>query len=629
VNRNHWFFKQSVTADDMNRADSATEGYARAHHLETEEPFGIVSGYTVAETAGMNIEVSGASVAYDRNGRRIVPTTVPLTQAINLASDGGSTGVVTPGNERWISVFARGGRKFSDPATDGNTLAVRATSIEVLNALGDADHPAGAYDGTAAKEAGIDKFYIVAGTEDTVGYASRPALIDDGVLICDIRLTYGLTTLTVVNLAFDRRQNLVSEGVAATAGFRDIYAGLGPLVGSQQVPIGGLTQPPLIVGLSSGMLFRVTNGAGFFYNAGLEPSDKAYRRFKIGTVYVEVAPSNVSNPRRDLIVVDGDGGVRVVTGTPAPLAVPPSVPAGTIALAEVFIYPSTANTLTAPILRRGFRRLPYPHSTVTGILEGCRIGYSWASGTTALPYIESKYNKVAFRGEVVEFAGGVTFTADADQDANPLAVSTTAMRAFYFYVCRNQFHEASKQSVTVLMSMTLPHPETGHPIVNLRTSFMQAVPKEEALLIGVGWTHSGTLIMPTVQGADGWFYPQLTLLQPLTTVPNVGTAIVFPSAPGTPFVDQVLLKVVLTPDASSGTNMFLCPYSNPEAGANILRLLSHGPLAGGHILDVAEVTAPAPGGGLYMYSTGAGTWAVMPVGYHLNLPRVNWGGLAV
>lgn len=619
-----WYFRQSVGEADMDFLDNATESAIEKGFSEGEQPFGIVSGYTVAPTAGMNIEVTGTSVAYDRQGRRIAPSVSTITQSIATATDGGSTAVVTAGNERWVSIFARAGRRFTEPATDGNAIAVRKYALEALNALGDTDHPAGAYDGVAAKEAGINLFYVVVGTEDSVGSAARPALIDDGVLVADIRLMNGLSTLTLVNIFLDRRQNLVSSTVSGTAGFRDLYAGLGPLAGSQQVGHGGLSLPPVVQGQSGAMVFRVSNGAGYFYNAGLEPSEKAYRRFNIGTAYVAVQPADGSNPRRDLLVVNADGAVRVVTGTVAPLAVPPTVPPNTVPLAEVMIFPGTTSTLTAPIMRRGFRRLPYPYSTMTGILEGCRIGYDWISGATAGPYIQSIQNKVAFNGEVLEFAGGTAFTAAGDQDAVPGSVGT--MVPFYFYVCRNEYHDGTNQSAIVLMSMTVPHPDTGHPIVNLRSPSMRAVPKEDALLIGVGWSHTSNLIMPVVSTDDGWFYPQLPLYQILTTVPTTGTPVIFPSAPVTLFVDQVLLKVVVTPHATAPTNLIICPYSNPDAGANVLRTLAHGPAAGGITVDVGEIKVPAPGGGLYVYSPGGATWGLMPMGYHLSLPRISFGG---
>lgn len=626
MDRISWYFRQSVTEGDMDFIDNATESAIEKAFSESQHPFGVVSGYLVAPAAGLNIEVTGTSVAYDKQGRRISPSVATITQSIATATDGGSTAVGSGGNERWLSVFARAGRRFTDPATDGNSLAVRKYALEVLNALGDTDHPAGAYNGVTAKEAGVNLFYLVVGAENAFGFASRPALIEDGVLIADIRLTNGLTTLTTANIFTDRRQVLVAADVGALLSARDSFSG--PFAG---VAFGnlryGVTAEAEIAQTAS-MSLEVFGGAG--YAADHDAStDRVYRRFRFDqAVGVPVQPADPTFHRYDLLVVNGLNELRVKPGIAGDNS-PPGLDSGEVALAELRVVAGATNTLSCPFIRRQGRLLPYPFSTMTGIIEGCRLGWNWVGGaaTAADLFIASKQNKIAFRGEVVEFEGGIddnslfTTVATSDLNSNPYGTlpSGANIQPYYIYACRKQFYVNGLHvgPVSIVESLTPPDVTTGHASAVMLSdgTVKRFIQPEDSLLIGIGWVNSGGRV-PVLATDDGWFRPLLNNMTAL--VPSVGASTVqLPASPATVLVDRVLVRVQSVSSVSSTVSWGVGTANQPgstkslvtvSADVNAPRFSQHG-----------HFDLHAEGG--WIYTSGSGV-SVFPVAWRLKVPRI-------
>ncbi len=628
MHRIAWYFKQPVTHEDMDFADDSTETFARDALKEGEQPFGVVTGYTVTPGSGLTFTVGGTDcVAYDQAGRRIRPTTFPLTQSCATATDGGSTAVSSGGNERWISIFALGGRKFSEAATDGNGDSVRKLSTECLNELGDSEHPAGAYDGVAALEAGVDRFYVVAGTEAAIGSALRPSLLEEGVLIADLHLVNGQTTLTTKDILVDRRQVLNPLWLQVDQSNRDLYYTAGG-------PGYGVTaESTQIIGTAS-LHIQVQGGRGYTYHPpGSPPHDRNYIRWGFDNLTVHNVPVKASSGgRQDLLVVDYNNQLRVLLGTEGS-NVPPVATGGQVALAEIQALPSTSVTTGWPIVRRSFRRLPYPYSTMTGIIEGCRLQWTWqALSESADIMLRSTKNKIAFDGEVVEFSGGyqddgvtpVYSSVWQDTSADPFSSFAGSLnRPYFIYACRNQFYYAGFEygPVVLVESMNGPNSSTGHPLVDLGGP-RGTIPLTDAVLIGVGWVRAGTgQRMPVTMSDDGWFTIGIETIVPAISGPG---NVLLPGAPVTSLCDLARVRVQADTSAVSTTGLKVSIASHGEF--SMMTFLAPA-TAFADSMSVGEAIFPAAGGYVYAEPLNASSsFLLIPMAFHMALPRIQFGG---
>jgi len=217
VNRKDFYFKQKVTEAELDAAFDDVELALRA--LVTDLDFdGISYGLDVIQQPSPNLTVQvAAGGAYDQAGRRI---TIATTQNLDLAVDESAlnTAVVTPGNERWLSIFLEFDRALSVPRVDGNSVTVyfhRSDSF-VLN--------------------------VASGGEATIGAATRPPLRGDQLLLADVRLVNGQTTIVTANISTTRRElrtydsSLLTSGTAEyayeTARTRTVRIPFGAVVGT-------------------------------------------------------------------------------------------------------------------------------------------------------------------------------------------------------------------------------------------------------------------------------------------------------------------------------------------------------------------------------------------------------------
>jgi hypothetical protein len=633
MNRIAWYFKQPVTFEDMDYADDGTEGYQRSSFVEQELSYGVVTGYTITAGAGLTFVCSGVDcVAYDKAGRRIRPIVFPITQSFATATDGGSTAVASAGNERWVSVFAKGGRKFTDAATDGNGLSVRKTATECLNALGDADHPVGAYDGTAAKEAGVDKFYIAVGVEGAIGTALRPGLLDDAVLLADFHLVNGQTTLTAKDILVDRRQVMKPLWLQIDQANRDLYF-------QASGASFGVTAESNIFGTTT-LHLQVQGGRGYTYRPPLGGQDRGYVRWGFDNLTIHNVPVKASaTGRQDLLVVDYYNQLRVLLGTEGS-NVPPTATGGQVALAEIQAMPGTTATTDWPVVRRSFRRMPYPYSTMTGIVEGCRLQWIWASGSSYVDImVRSPKNKIAFNGEVVEFDGGYEdgvlpltpkyWFLGQDSTANPFGSTAGPVnRPYFIYACRNQFWLGGNEysPICLLESGNSPDSNTGHPQVDLGGP-RGVIPAADAVLIGVGWIRANTnQRMHVTQTDDGWFTPSVASnsTASVQVSPTAGSMQIA-ATPSTSLCDQVRVQVIAITSSTFGAGVLISLSGHEETN---MRSFFTAPVPlGGSTQSLGEVTLSAVGG--YVYTELLNPAAVVylvPSGYHVTLPKVTFGG---
>jgi hypothetical protein len=180
ANRRDFFFRQKVTEAELDAAFAELENADRALASDFGH-VGVTAGMAVTQQVSPNltVQVSGPGVVYDQTGQRIA---IPSTQTVNCAvdEDGLNTAVVGGTNSRILSIFAEFNRVLSDPRVDGNAATVYFVRAESFT------------------------FNVAAGTESASPVA--PALRGDQILLADITLAYGASSIVNGNISTTRRQ---------------------------------------------------------------------------------------------------------------------------------------------------------------------------------------------------------------------------------------------------------------------------------------------------------------------------------------------------------------------------------------------------------------------------------------
>lgn len=205
--RRNYYFNQLVADGELD---------AGFNELEKADRFmvadfglvGIAANATLTEhspSPNLTLDVSGSGIIYDQQGRRI---SIPSLQVVDVSVDSNavSTAVTTPGNEKWISVFAKFKRVLSDPRIDGNSNTVYFVDDESF------------------------EFVVVQGAEAAIGVATRPALLADGILLGDCRRVQGDTTVDNAKISSQSGSGLFSttrrqDAFVLTAGSYKVRAG--------------------------------------------------------------------------------------------------------------------------------------------------------------------------------------------------------------------------------------------------------------------------------------------------------------------------------------------------------------------------------------------------------------------
>lgn len=179
-----FYFKQIVTQSVMDWVFEQAE-LADKNMMADFLSVGITEGFEVNQNnlgADMSVDILQGA-AYSTEGQRINNTTPLTNQSCSVDEYGVDTTVQTVGNEKWISVFARFTRNLEDPAIDGNGLEVYTRQYEDV------------------------EFIIRQAAEATSGTATQPALLEGAVLLADIKLSYGQTTIQTSHIDSSRRQD--------------------------------------------------------------------------------------------------------------------------------------------------------------------------------------------------------------------------------------------------------------------------------------------------------------------------------------------------------------------------------------------------------------------------------------
>jgi len=183
ADRRNYYHLQVVTEDEL---DQGFTGLEQADwNLASDVGItGIISGATPVQHApapNLTIDLDGPARGYDGLGRRVF---IGTDQVVDCSVDllGVATQVQTPGNERYISLFARFARNLQDERTDGNSQQVYFVEDESFEIV------------------------VRAAPEAPVGAGTRVGLLDEELLVCDIKLIHGTTEILDADILVDRRQ---------------------------------------------------------------------------------------------------------------------------------------------------------------------------------------------------------------------------------------------------------------------------------------------------------------------------------------------------------------------------------------------------------------------------------------
>lgn len=198
MDRFNWFFRQKVTEAELDAGFDAVERALFRIALDWGV-VGITTGAEVSERAGtpnLSVDIAGPATIYDQDGQRI---SWSATQNLSVSVDESSTSTVvaTPGNEKWLSIFAEFTRVQSDPRTDGTGAPILFNQAEGYT------------------------LSVVQGAEAAIGLAVRPSLEADRILLADVRLINGQTQVLNADISTSRREDafvLTVGGTTARAG---------------------------------------------------------------------------------------------------------------------------------------------------------------------------------------------------------------------------------------------------------------------------------------------------------------------------------------------------------------------------------------------------------------------------
>lgn len=182
ANKYHTYFGQIITNSELNEIfDSLFVEVDR--FIQDFGYRGIVTGGNVAQHSPTNlsVDIDGPTIVYDQEANRMAfasLTNVPLS----LDENGAATPVVGSLNEKWLSLFMEFVSTPTDPRTDdlGDTVYFKDVESYRIN--------------------------VVQGSEAAIGTPTKPALRADQILIADVLLGYGVTSIVNAKISDARSE---------------------------------------------------------------------------------------------------------------------------------------------------------------------------------------------------------------------------------------------------------------------------------------------------------------------------------------------------------------------------------------------------------------------------------------
>lgn len=302
MNRHDWYYKQQVTQSEMDELETYTEDAMRDMARDLYGT-GIVAGWTVQQHAPANLSVDVTpGKGWDFSGLRVATS---ATQVVDCSKDknGASTTVTASGREKWLSILAYFVRVPSDPRVDGSGGTVYFRQLEGC------------------------VFRVVQGAESAAP-AVRPAKPSDGgLLLADVKLSYGTAAITSAMIDTSRRDSLVPHtasdiqvvdegsrfaGADVEAVLAEIDAAADAHTALTTAAHGGLAPSSHVGAAGSAHGIATASVAGFMsaadkskldgVAAGAQPNQNAFGRVKAGATTI-----NAATPVDTVEIVAGTG----------------------------------------------------------------------------------------------------------------------------------------------------------------------------------------------------------------------------------------------------------------------------------------------------------------------------------
>lgn len=197
MNRFDWYFGQYVSQAEMDEAFWWAE--VADHGISVDSGLvGILDAFGVTEhapTPDLTVDIGGPGAAYDRTGQRCALADVVTVVDCSVDEYGVATAVTTPGWERWLGVFLRFKRLYSDPKVDRNGVTVYTHQTEGVEIV------------------------VRQGTQAVAGAAARVGLLSNALLLADVLLPFGATQILngeppAGSISLTRREDWVRQSFA-------------------------------------------------------------------------------------------------------------------------------------------------------------------------------------------------------------------------------------------------------------------------------------------------------------------------------------------------------------------------------------------------------------------------------
>lgn len=184
MDRFNFYYRQKVKESELDELQDHIEAADRRIILDTVGQGIITGGAVTQRAAGANLSVDvDAMIAYDALGRRVA-WDAPGNADCSKDHTGASTAVTT-GQERWITVTAQFRRVETDERVDGLGQTVLF-------------HQAESY-----------LLRVLAGAAAATGNAVKPTAGANEIILCDVKITPGKSTIVNADINTDRRPIVV------------------------------------------------------------------------------------------------------------------------------------------------------------------------------------------------------------------------------------------------------------------------------------------------------------------------------------------------------------------------------------------------------------------------------------
>jgi hypothetical protein len=372
-------------------------------------------------------------------------------------------------------------------------------------------------------------------------------------------------------------------------------------------------------------------------------ADSQPRNVLVDPVARTVTPQNVfktTNPQATL---------AVVTGTPGATPLPPATPAGAVALFEVYVPVSAADSTAFGVVPRIFRRAPYPWSTMNGVISGRKLTWdltadpTTTSSTLSAPStLGASPFEVLIDGEVIT-SGGPTSTVAGivSQDAgaaNPFASAAPATfdKPFYVYAvggrhCPQGNFTGGAFCPLAFVESTVPPDRRGKPTSSITTPRGSTTTSDGrgAVLVGIGFVVANTTFRRGCIMTDDMVLFGSDPATNKLTVTRTGAAADSLGAPPAPAISSKVSGLLSYHSATPGSSIVIMPDNGAGAVSAAFSvgtgLASVGPTSTGTAASVDEnVVLPAsPGQALWVMGGVSGDITILYInGYAHEVRRV-------